>query len=94
MCLMCAHTCDTSGMVKNEKYRQFPFQRWHGRQNRTFLARCGSACFLATKVDFDQKLMILSRTAEYRDFLQYARKLSHSNNENELENASTTVGKL
>ena len=94
MCLMCAHTCDASGMLKNEKYRQFPFQRWHRRQNLTFLAPCGSARFLATKVDFDQKLKIFEKVAENCHFLLPLRKLSHSNNENELESASTTVGKL
>ena len=28
--------------IKNKKYRQFPFQRRVARQNRTFLAPCGS----------------------------------------------------
>ena len=90
---MCAHTCDASEMLKNEKYGQFPFQRWHRRQNRTFLAPCGSACFPAKNHRFDEKSRILALIAENRDFLPYARKLSYSGNEGELEGARTTVGK-
>ena len=93
---MCAHnvTCDAPEMLKNESYEQFPFQRWHKRQNRTFLAPCRSACFLAKNHRFEQKSRILDRAAENRDFLQHARKLNHSSNEEELEGARTTVGKL
>ncbi len=94
VCHICTHTCDVPEMLKNEKYGQFPFQRWHGRQNRTFLAPCGFARFLAKNQLFDEKSRILDRTAENRDFLQYARKLSYSGNGEELEGARTTVGKL
>ena len=93
---MCVHTCDVHEMLNNEKYGQFPFQRWHKRQNRTFLAPCGSACFLAKNHRFEQKSRILDRnvTAENLEFLQYARELSHRSNEEELEGARATVGKL
>ena len=94
VCLMCVHTCSASGMLKSENYEKFPFQRWHGRQNRTFLAPCGFARFLAKNQLFDEKSRILDRTAENRDFLQYARKLSYSGNGEELEYARTTVRKL
>ena len=48
-----AHTCDAFEMLKNEKYGQFSFQRWHNRQNRTFLASCGFVCFLAKNHHFE-----------------------------------------
>ena len=94
VCHMCAHTCDVPEMLKNEKYGQFPFQRWHKRQNWTFLAPCGFARFLAKNHLFDEKSRILARIAENRDFLLYARKLSYIGNGEELEGARTTVGKL
>ena len=99
MCLLCAAcvhiiTCGASRMLNTEKYGQFPFQRWHKRQNRTFLAPCGSAYFLAKNHRFDEKSRILARMAENRDFLLYARKLSYSGNGEKLEGARTTVGKL
>ena len=93
VCHMCAHTCDVPEMLKNEKYGQFPFQRWHKRQNRTFLAPCGFACFLAKNHHFDEKSRISAKVAENRKFLLPSRKLSYSGNEKELEGARTTVGK-
>ena len=77
VCHMCAHTWGAPGMLKNEKYGQFPFQRWHRRQNRTFLASCGSVGVLDKNHDSEQKLKILAEVAENRDFLLPLRKLSY-----------------
>ncbi len=73
---MCAHTCGASWMLKTEKYGQFPFQRWHKRQNRLFLAPCGSEGVLGKNHDFEQKIEIFMHIAENRDFLLYLRKWS------------------
>ncbi len=81
-------------MLKNEKYGQFPFQRWHKRQNWTFLAPCGFAHFLAKNHRFEQKSRISAKVAENRDFLLPLLKLSYSGNGEELEGSRTTVGKL
>jgi hypothetical protein len=66
-------------MLKTEKYGQFPFQRWHKRQNQTFLAPCGSEGVLGKNHDFEQKMKIFMHTAEHRDFLQYLRKWIYRN---------------
>ena len=73
---MCAHTCDASRMLKTKKYGQFPFQRWHIRQNWTFLTPCGSEGVLGKNHDFEQKMEIFMNIAGNRDFLLYLRKWS------------------
>ena len=77
VCHMCAHTWGASGMLKNEKYGQFPFQRWHRRQKRTFLAPCGSVCVLDKNHGSEQKIGILAEVAENRIFLLLLRKWSY-----------------
>ena len=74
VCHMCANTHEAFGLLKTENYGQFPFQRWHKRQNRTFLAPCGSEGVLGKNHDFEQKIEIFMHTAESRDFLLYLRK--------------------
>ena len=77
VCHMCAHTRGAPRMLKNKMYGQFPFQRWHRRQKRTFLAPCGSAGVLDKNHDSEQKIEDFGDLAENRNFLLNLRKLSY-----------------
>ena len=94
VCHMCAHTWGAPRMLKNEKYGQFPFQRWHRRQKRTFLAHCGSVCVLDKNHDSEQKIEILEHIAENRDFLLYFFKLSYRREFLSYKQSGHSVGKL
>ena len=60
VCLMCASTFMVLVMLKNENYRQFPFQRCVPRQNRTFLAPCGSILSSVIFHEFGHFWLVLS----------------------------------
>ena len=91
---MCAHTCDVPEILKNENYAQFPFQRWHRRQKRTFQAHCGSTRFLLKNPGSEQKIEILEHIAEIRDFLLYFFKLSYRIEFLSYKKSGHGVGKL
>ena len=94
VCHMCAHTRGAPEMLKTKKYGQFPFQRWHRRQKRTFLAPCSSARFLLKNHDSEQKIEILEHIAEIRDFLLYFFKLSYRIEFLSYKQSGHGIGKL
>ena len=60
VCHMCADHQGAYYRFKIKKFRQFPFECRVARQNRTFLARCGSLIRFAKNHGFGGNLMFLT----------------------------------